>query len=136
MKSVQSKPGFQAQQEKTKIDGAISNRGKAAVDAVKTPLGVYKKQVNAAIGSRWYFYVRERRDLISLGSARVSYAITRDGRMTAVKVVENTANDAFARICTQSIAEAEIAPPPEEAQPVMIDGRLEGELTFTYYAPF
>jgi len=129
-------PGFQPQLEKTKIEGSISNRGKAAVDAVKTPLAVYKKQVNAAIGSRWYFYVQQRRDLISLGSAKVAYRITPQGKITDIKVVENTSNEVFALICEQSIREAEIGPPPDEATPVMIDGRLEGELTFTYYAGF
>jgi hypothetical protein len=128
--------GFQPQLEKTRIDGAISNRGKAAVDAVKTPLAVYKKQVNAAIGSRWYFYVQQRRDLIALGSARMTYRITPQGKITDVKVAENTSNEVFALICEQSIREAEIGPPPEEATPSMIDGRLEGELTFTYYAGF
>jgi hypothetical protein len=129
-------PGFQQQLEKTRIDGSISNRGKAAVDAVKTPLAVYKKQVNAAIGSRWYFYVQQRRDLISLGSAKVSYRITAQGKITDVKIVENTSNQVFGMICEQSIREAEIGPPPEEATPAMIDGRLEGDLTFTYYAGF
>jgi len=128
--------GFQPQLEKTRIEGSISNRGKAAVDALKTPLAVYKKQVNAAIGSRWYFYVQQRRDLISLGSAKMSYRITPQGKITDVKVVENTSNEVFAMICERSIREAEIGPPPEEATPAMIGGRLEGELTFTYYAGF
>jgi outer membrane biosynthesis protein TonB len=128
--------GFQAQTEKTKIEGSISNRGKAAVDAVKTPLAIYKKQVNAAIGSRWYFYVKQRRDLITLGSAKVSYAITKEGKITDIRIVENTSNAAFGMICEQSIREAEIGPPPDEAQSAMNDGRLEGDLTFTYYAGF
>jgi outer membrane biosynthesis protein TonB len=126
-------PGFQAQQEQTRIEGSISNRGKAAVDAVKTPLAVYRKQVNAAIGSRWYYYVKERRDLIAFGSVKVTYAITAKGKMVDVRVVMNTSNESLARICEQSIREAEIGPPPEEAQPAMLDGRLEGELSFTYY---
>ena len=127
------KPGFQAQQEKTRIDGSITNKGRAAVDAVRTPLAVYKKQVNAAIGSRWYYYVRQRRDLIAFGSVKVSYAITKDGRITDVQIINNTSNQTLASICEQSIREAEIGPPPEEAIATMVDGRLEGDLTFTYY---
>ncbi len=127
------KPGFQAQQEKTKIEGSITNQGKAAVDAVRTPLAVYKKQVNAAIGSRWYYYVRQRRDLIAFGSVKVSYAITTAGKIVDVNIVTNTSNQTLANICTQSIREAEIGPPPEEAVASMVDGRLEGDLTFTYY---
>ncbi|MEO8352356.1 MAG: hypothetical protein ABI680_11540 [Chthoniobacteraceae bacterium] len=127
------KPGFQAQQEKTKIEGSITNQGKAAVDAVRTPLAVYKKQVNAAIGSRWYYYVRQRRDLIAFGSVKVSYAITAAGKIVGINIVTNTSNQTLANICTQSIREAEIGPPPEEATASMVDGRLEGDLTFTYY---
>lgn len=128
-----SQPGFQAHQEQTKIEGSITNIGKPAVDAVKTPLAVYKKQVNAAIGSRWYYYVRERRDLIAFGSVKVSYAITAQGKIVDVRVVTNTSNDSLARICEQSIREAEVGPPPDEAQASMSDGRLEADLTFTYY---
>ena len=128
-----TQPGFQAQQEQTRIEGSISNRGKASVDAVKTPLAVYRKQVNAAIGSRWYYYVKERRDLLAFGSVKVTYAITANGKMVDVRVVSNTSNESLARICEQSIREAEIGPPPDEAQPAMLDGRLEGELSFTYY---
>lgn len=127
------RPGFQSQQERTKIDGSITNRGKAAVDAVRTPLAVYRKQVNAAIGSRWYYYVRQRRDLIAFGSVKVSYAITAAGRIVDVNIVTNTSNQTLANICQQSIREAEIGPPPEEAVASMVDGRLEGDLTFTYY---
>jgi outer membrane biosynthesis protein TonB len=131
-----SEAGFQPEQERTKIEGAISNRGPAAVDAVRTPLAVYRKQVNAAIASRWYYYVKAKADVITLGQTKLSYSITQDGRIVKIRVLENTSNEAFALICEQSISEAEIGPPPPEAQTVMIDGRLEGDLTFTYYAGF
>jgi len=97
------------------------------------PARRYRKQVNAAIGSRWYYYVKERRDLIAFGSVKVTYAITAKGKMVDVHVITNTSNESLARICEQSIREAEIGPPPEEAQAAMLDGRLEGDLTFTYY---
>jgi hypothetical protein len=35
-------------------------------------------------------------------------------------------------MCEQAVAEAEIAPPPEEAMPVMQDGKLEHDFTFNY----
>lgn len=124
--------GFQEQQIKSRIEGSISNRGPAAVDAVKTPLGVYMKQVKAAIASRWYFYMKQKRDLYSTGSAKVSFAITQDGKIRDVRLMNNTSNSAFALMCEQSVAEAEIAPPPEEAMPVMQDGKLEHDFTFNY----
>lgn len=130
---ARAQPGFRAQQEQTRIEGSITNRGKAAVDAAKTPLGVYKRQVNSAIGSRWYYYVREQRDLIAFGSVKVSYAVTSGGKIVDVQVVSNTSNEALANICKRSIREAEIGPPPEEAQASMSRDRLEFDLNFTYY---
>ncbi len=124
--------GFQEQQTKSRIEGSISNRGIASVDAVRTPLGVYMKQVKAAIASRWYFYMKQRRDLYSTGSAKVSFVITKDGRIREVRLLNNTANSAFGLMCEQSITEAEIGPPPEEAMPVMPDGKLEHDFTFNY----
>lgn len=124
--------GFQEEQIKTRIEGSISNRGLAAVDAVKTPLGVYMKQVKAAIASRWYFYMKQRRDLYTTGSAKVSFVITQDGKIREVRLDGNTSNSAFGLMCQQSVAEAEIAPPPEEAMPIMNDGKLEHDFTFNY----
>ena len=126
-------PGFRAEQAQSRIEGSITNQGKAAVDAIKTPLGVYKRQVNAAIGSRWYYYVSQRRDMIAFGSVKVTYAITAAGKIVDVKVASNTSNDTLANISQQSILEAEIGPPPEEAQAAMNGDRLEFDLTFTYY---
>ena len=72
-------------------------------------------------------------DLIAFGSVKVSYAITAQGKIVDVRVRTNTSNESLARICEQSIREAEVGPPPDEAQAAMSDGRLEGDLTFTYY---
>jgi hypothetical protein len=136
MPSPPSEAGFQPQQERTRIEGAISNRGPAAVEAVGTPMGVYWKKVNAAIASRWYYYVKQKGDVITTGTTKLTYSITKDGKIVKIRVVENTSNEAFALICEQSISEAEIIPPPEEAQAVMINGRLEGDLAFTLYPSF
>ncbi|MEQ1859879.1 MAG: TonB C-terminal domain-containing protein [Chthoniobacteraceae bacterium] len=125
-------PGFQEQQIKTRVEGSISNRGAARVDALKTPMGVYMNQVKAAIASRWYFYMKQKRDLYSTGSAKVAFVITQEGKILDVRLLNNTSNSAFGMMCQQSVNEAEIAPPPEEAMPVMQDGKLEHDFTFNY----
>lgn len=127
--------GFQEQQIKTRVAGGITDRGRPGVDAVKTPLGVYMKNVRAAISSRWYYYLRQHQDRYSFGSVEVDYAITEDGKITNVRVLSNTSNSAFAMLCEQCLREAEIAPPPDEAQAAMNDGKLEESLTFTFVAP-
>jgi hypothetical protein len=126
-------PGFQPEQQKTKIEGSISNRGKASVDAVRTPLAVYKKQISEAVGSRWYYYIKQRADVITLGVASFIFTINREGRVTSVTMVGNTSNQSFANLCEQSIREAEFAPPPPEAIEVMKNGTMEVPFSFTFY---
>jgi TonB family protein len=125
--------GFQKQLQKTRIEGSISNRGKAAVDAERTPLAVYTKEVNAAIGSRWYYYLRSRMDLIAKGSVRINFFVDDRGRTIDIRVESNTGNQSLADASEQAIREAEIAPPPEELITPMKDRRLESTLTFTFY---
>jgi TonB family protein len=135
-KQPQEKPGasgFQPHLEQTKIEGAISNRGRPAVDSVRTPLAVYKKHISEAIGSRWYYYIKAQMDLITVGTVTISFAITADGRVQDVRVVSNTGNASLANVCEQSVREAEIAPPPPDVVENMRDGRMELPFTFTFY---
>ena len=127
------KPAYQPHLEQTKIEGSISNRGAASVDAVKTPLGVYKKKISEAIGSRWHYYVKQRNDLITVGIARVTFFVTKDGRIQDVRVTDNTSNETFSHVCTQSVREAELPPAPPDTFEAMKDGRLEITFTFNLY---
>lgn len=127
------KTGYQSHQEQTKIEGSISNRGAAAVDAVKTPLGVYKKQISEAIGSRWHYYMKQHNDLVTLGLARVTFFVTKDGHIQDVRVIDNSSNDIFAFDCKRSVLEAELPPAPPEAFEAMKDGRMEITFTFNLY---
>ena len=127
------KTGYQPNLEQTKIEGSISNRGNAAVDAVRTPLGVYKKQISEAIGSRWHYYVKQRNDLITVGIARVTFFVTKEGRIQNVRVIDNTSNETFSIVCSQSVREAELPAPPAEAFEAMKDGRMEITFTFNLY---
>lgn len=125
--------GYQPQQEQNRIDSNITNRGKKAVDARATPLAKYRKQVNDAIGSRWYFYIKPKMDLIAAGSVRISFAINEQGRVSGIQIDSNTSNQSFAEVCERAVREAEIAPPPPDAVAPLKDGRLECTLTFTFY---
>ncbi len=127
------KSGYQPFQEKTKIEGSITNKGRNAADAISTPLARYKKQVNDAIGSRWYHYVAQRMDLISAGSVRISFAIDERGKPNGISIDSNTANQSFADVCMRAVREAEIQPPPPDVIAPIKDGRLEYSLTFTFY---
>ena len=125
---------FQAQKQETKITGRISNRGtRSAVDAVGTPLGKYQKQVYNAIGARWYYYMGERIDLISVGAARVVAEVDAKGKVQNLRIVTNSGNEAFANICLQSFQEAQIPPIPPELIPTLPEGRMLVEINFTAF---
>lgn len=128
-------PGYQPDMRQTRIEGSISNRRKPGVDAIKTPLGVYRAAVSAQIQSRWLYYTKQRMDLLALGTVRVRFFVTQDGRVQNVSILENDSNQTFANVCEESVRDAEIAPPPADLE-VMQDGRLELVFSFTLYSSF
>jgi outer membrane biosynthesis protein TonB len=126
-------PGYRPQMEKTLIEGSISNRGKAAIDASASPLGIFRKAVADAIGSRWYYYVNQRMDLISVGDVYISFYVNDNGHVEDVKVLSNTSNEVFANFCVQSITEAEIPKLPGDITQNLENGRLEIRYHFLIY---
>ena len=128
-----AKPGYQPEQEQSRVEGRITNRGKNAVSAVATPLGKYKSQVYNAIGSRWLYYVKGQMDVLAIGTARVSFVVTSAGRVRDIRVEGNTANASFAEVCERAIREAEISQPPAGSLDQLRDGRLEYSISFTLY---
>src|SRR5437667_1085677 len=112
--SSQAQAACRRQKERNHIAGNITNRGISSVNALGTPLGRYQKIVADSIGSRWYTYVDQKRDLINIGTLRLSFVIDPNGRVKNLKVTANSSNEAFASVCVQSVLEAHLPPIPEE----------------------
>jgi outer membrane biosynthesis protein TonB len=112
--SSQAQSAYRRQKERNHIAGNITNRGISSVNALGTPLGRYQKIVADSIGSRWYTYVDQKRDLINIGTLHLSFVIDPSGRVKNLKVTANTSNEAFASVCVQSVLEAHLPPIPEE----------------------
>jgi outer membrane biosynthesis protein TonB len=112
--SSQAQSAYRRQKERSHIAGNITNRGISSVNALGTPLGRYQKIVADSIGSRWYTYVDQKRDLINIGTLRLSFVIDPSGRVKNLKVTANSSNEAFASVCVQSVLEAHLPPIPEE----------------------
>src|SRR4051794_38170956 len=125
---------FQAQREQTRISGRISNRGPSSVNAVGTPLGRYQKQVSDAIGSRWYFYMKNKIDLVSVGTAHIEAEVNSECHVENLKVLSNKANEAFANICLQSFLEAKLPPIPPDLVGALPGGRMPVDFFFTTYS--
>ena len=132
--SSQAQSAYRRQKEKTNIAGNITNRGISSVNALGTPLGRYQKIVADSIGSRWYTYVEQRRDLINIGTLHLQFVVDRSGRIKDLKVTDNSSNEAFASVCLQSVLEAHLPPiPPDVAQSLPPQGlEIEG-LGFIIY---
>jgi outer membrane biosynthesis protein TonB len=112
--SSQAQSAYRRQKERNHIAGNITNRGISSVNALGTPLGRYQKIVADSIGSRWYTYVEQKRDLINIGTLHLSFVIDPSGRVKNLKVTANSSNEAFASVCVQSVLEAHLPPIPEE----------------------
>ena len=125
---------YQAQKEQTRITGGLTTRGPSSVNAVGTPVGRYRKAVSDAIGSRWYYYIDKKRDLISIGTVQIEAELDAQGRVQELRVVSNNANEAFANICLQSFQEARIPPIPPDLIATLPGGRMHIEFSFTSYA--
>ena len=125
---------YQPEKQQTRIRGRISDRGAPSVNAVGTPLGRYQKLVSDAIGSRWYYYTKNKMDLISIGTATVEAEVDANGKLQNLRLLSNDANEAFANICLQSFQEAQIPPIPPELVATLPDGRLQVTFSFTLYA--
>jgi outer membrane biosynthesis protein TonB len=110
----QAQSAYRRMKERNHIAGDITSRGISAVNALGTPLGRYQKIVADSIGSRWYVYVEQKRDLITIGTLRLRFYIERSGQVKNLKITENSSNEAFANVCVQSVLEAHLPPIPEE----------------------
>jgi outer membrane biosynthesis protein TonB len=124
---------YQPMKDRTRSAGSISNRGISSVNAVGTPLGRYEKMIQDAIGSRWYAYVSEKMDLVSLGTAQVVFSIDRSGKVKNLKVIKNSSNEAFANVCLQSILEIQMPPIPEDVATTLPPEGLDEQITFTMF---
>jgi hypothetical protein len=124
---------YRAMKDRTRISGRITNRGVASVNALGTPLGRYMKFLVDAIGSRWYASLDQKMDLISIGTTRVVFTVDRRGQVKNLKVVENTANEALANVCIQSIQEAQLPPMSDDLAATLPAEGLDMDIPFTIY---
>ena len=125
---------YQPLRQQKRMTGAISNRGPSSINAVGTPLGRYQKMLYDAVGSRWYSYVHQQSDLVSIGTAHLVFSVDRSGRVRNLKIVQNTSNESFANVCLRSVLEVQLPPIPEDVASTLPSEGLEEEMSFTMYA--
>jgi outer membrane biosynthesis protein TonB len=81
-------PGFRGNQEKTKLSGSISRKGKSALNVANTAMGRYHAALSRAIEAEWNANCTKYRDLISPGIITLRFVIDENGKVRSVNVVE------------------------------------------------
>jgi hypothetical protein len=132
--SPQARSSYRAYKERTRISGRITNRGISSVNALGTPLGRYMKILLDAVGSRWYAFLEEKRDLINIGTTRVVFVVDRSGHVNKLKIIEKTGNEASANVCIQAIQEAQLPPIPDDLAATLPPEGLDMDIPFTIFA--
>jgi len=129
----QPSSSYRREQSKTLLQGNISNRGMASVNALGTPLGRYQKIVGDAIGSRWYGLVDQNRDRVNIGTVHVEFVVDRSGHITKLRILENSADESFSNLCLQSVQDARLPPIPDELGATLPSDGLPADMRFTIY---
>jgi len=131
---ARARSAYHPLKDQTRISGNITNRGISSVNALGTPLGHYEKILKDSIGSRWYAYVDQKRDLINIGTLQLRFYVDRSGRVKNLKITENTSNESFANVCLQSVLEAHLPPIPDDVASTLPPEGLEVEgMNFIIY---
>jgi len=119
--------------QKIKQDGGVQRRLDTSLfNTVATPYGAYDSALIAVIQQRWYTLLDERSyALDSRGKVVLQFVLHPDGRVTGMKVAENTAGEVLGIVCEKAVLDPAPFPPwPTDMR------RLIGEerpIQFTFY---
>ena len=90
----------------------------------------FKKDLGDQIGRIWYRDVQASSQKIALGTVRIALTASPDGKITSLRILTNTSNERFAKICLSAIQQAKIPPVPPE---LLTHGKFKDEMSFTMY---
>ena len=120
--------------EKMKQDGGVKRRSLvSSLNVRATPFGAYDAVIIAAVQNRWY-YLLDSRDFARdrTGKVVLDFRLNYDGRITDMKVSENTVDELLCLLCQKAIYD----PAPFGRWPSDLR-RLVGadyrEVRFTFY---
>lgn len=120
--------------EKMKQGGGVKRRALVpSEDVAASPFGDYDRMLIEAVQARWYYlldsgqFSAERK-----GRVVIEFILHHDGRVSDVRVVENTVNDLLCLLCEKAIVDPA---PYGKWKPEMrrLVGRDYRQLRFTFY---
>jgi len=119
--------------QKMKQDAGVQRRLDTSLfNTIATPYGAYDRALIDAIRSHWYALLDERNyALDNRGKVVLQFILHPDGRVTEMKVSENTTSEVLSIVCQKAVLD----PAPFPAWPTEMR-RLIGEerpIQFTFY---
>jgi TonB family protein len=99
------------------------------------PVGIYLKQVRAAIGRKWIVVVKKHPEFYQPGVVKVAFLIDRTGKVSHVQITSSSSNSEFSDDCMKIIQEAEIPAPPQVMLDEMRNQKLLHEMAFSILPP-
>lgn len=93
------------QSERSKQDGGVREKNiVSSLDAIGSPFGAYDAAIVAAIQERWYGLLEERSYASDkTGKVVLEFRLNYDGRVTDMKVAENTVDEILCLLCQKAI---------------------------------
>jgi hypothetical protein len=98
------------------------------------PSKVFRKKLNLIIQARWSPSVRAQSDAVQPGTAEIRLVLDAQGRLVSTRLVSNTSNAAFSKLCEKAVSDAakDFPAVPEE----LLDAKtrtFEDTFSFTVY---
>jgi outer membrane biosynthesis protein TonB len=95
------------------------------------PIHPFKKRLLDEVGAAWYRAVEANSKKIPVGTVRIAVTLLPNGKISKLRVLSNTSNQLFAKICLSAIEQTKIPPVPRE---LLSGGKFQDELSFKMFA--
>jgi hypothetical protein len=118
--------------ERMRQDGGVSRRGRLSVDVKGSPFGAYDAAFIAAVQQRWYDLIDSSQVVPRSGKVQLQFRLTYDGRITDMRVNEETVGDLLTLLCQRAVLDpAPYARWPADMRRMI--GQDYREVTITFY---
>jgi len=118
---------------KSRADGGAEGKGFVGFEALEHELGPYLKQIRDRVERNWRTALEMRFSGSAKTKAVLECAISPQGKLVQVKIVESGDSPTFALVCKQSIEKASPFPPfPFDVPAIYRTQNLEIRWTFSF----
>jgi TonB family protein len=124
----------QTQTLKNTVQGGITNRGKASVDAADTPMGRYMSKVNTAVSQKFTPACMKARDRVTYGTVQVEFDVNLSGGVENLRIASGgTGNAVLQDLVLGVVLQSKLPPVPAELQEYLIGNRLHITYGFLFH---